>query len=80
MTFIGEKKDLDKIEKLKPAVPSLATLHSEPEPEPKRTKIDLATEDDQNESDSHVKEAVWLKFEGNFLTHTDKKKSYWMTS
>lgn len=70
LTFVGESKDLLKIEKLKNAVPSLAIPV---EPPKKRAKIIDLSSDDADLLDE-TDDAVWLKFDGLCLTHIDKQE------
>ena len=71
LTFVGESKDLLKIEKLKNAVPASLTIPVEP-PKKWAKIVDLSSDDadllDETDDD------VWLKFDGLCLTHMDKQE------
>ena len=71
LVFIGEVKDLQRIEKLKTAIPPIAIAI---QPQPKRAKVTVISDEEDSDSDSQEKDGVWLKFSGNFLTYSDKEK------
>ena len=66
LTFVGESKELSKIEKLSSTIPAMTSLAQPPQ---KRARIDF----EENESCAFDEgEAVWLKFDGIFLTERQK--------
>ena len=68
LTFIGESKEISKLERMIVSVPSLSPI----EPPLKRAKIDLEIVDEDGSTSEA--DAVWVKFDGSFLKHqTDLK-------
>lgn len=66
LTFIGESKEISKLERMIVSVPSLSPI----EPPLKRAKIDLEIVDEDGSTSEA--DAVWVKFDGSFLKQSDR--------